>query len=182
MQDVAREGGRTVLFVSHAMNSVLQLCTRCIYMKNGTIHGDGPAAAIVEQYIREGVSNTSEQVWHLDEAPGDETVKMTAARIVGKDNIATGDLNLADDVILEMQFVVLQRSEMLDAVFHVFDKNNNCVFANGNADDKEWVDRTYEPGSYRVRVTIPGRLLNDGGYVVTPILVRNYQTVIVKLE
>jgi len=37
MQDISRQGGRTVLFVSHNMAAVKSLCTRGIVLENGTI-------------------------------------------------------------------------------------------------------------------------------------------------
>jgi lipopolysaccharide transport system ATP-binding protein len=41
MQDISREGGRTVLFVSHNMAAVKSLCTRGIVLENGKVAFDG---------------------------------------------------------------------------------------------------------------------------------------------
>ena len=43
MQDVSRQSGRTILFVSHNMNAVLQLCERAILLQQGQVLMDGPA-------------------------------------------------------------------------------------------------------------------------------------------
>src|SRR6202020_2571510 len=47
MQDVARDSGRTVLFVSHNIGAVLSLCGRSIYLASGKIafFGNTPEAA-----------------------------------------------------------------------------------------------------------------------------------------
>ena len=37
MQDISQKGGRTVLFVSHNMAAIRQLCTRGIILENGTV-------------------------------------------------------------------------------------------------------------------------------------------------
>ena len=50
MQDVSQERGRTVLFVSHNMNSVKLLCNRGIVLNNGTIEYRGTADECVEFY------------------------------------------------------------------------------------------------------------------------------------
>ncbi len=52
MQDLSKGEGRTVLFVSHNMVSVQQLCTRCLVFKNGTIHFEGNVKESVNQYLR----------------------------------------------------------------------------------------------------------------------------------
>ena len=49
MQDVAR-GGKTILFVSHNMAAVNQLCTRAILLKKGEKIADGTVAEIIEAY------------------------------------------------------------------------------------------------------------------------------------
>lgn len=55
MNDVAHEG-RTVLFVSHNMASMNNLCTRGILLKNGRVDFDGDIAEAVSHYISTGVS------------------------------------------------------------------------------------------------------------------------------
>jgi lipopolysaccharide transport system ATP-binding protein len=42
--------GRIVLLVSHAMTSVTELCTRCLWIENGRVVMDGPAEAVVKAY------------------------------------------------------------------------------------------------------------------------------------
>ena len=49
MQDVARHTGRTILFVSHNMNAVLQLCERAILLHQGQVLMDGPAAEVMKK-------------------------------------------------------------------------------------------------------------------------------------
>jgi lipopolysaccharide transport system ATP-binding protein len=43
--------GRTVLFVSHNMSAVSNLCDRVIFLKNGEIHEDGPALEVITNYL-----------------------------------------------------------------------------------------------------------------------------------
>ena len=51
MKEVSNEQGRTVLFVSHNMNSVNTLCNRCVYLKDGEIYSVGETSEIVNQYL-----------------------------------------------------------------------------------------------------------------------------------
>ena len=50
MQDVAGHG-RTVIFVSHQMGTIQQLCTRCISMHKGRVVDSGPTADVVSAYL-----------------------------------------------------------------------------------------------------------------------------------
>ncbi len=46
-----RGGGRTVLFVSHNMAAVENLCRRAIWIDSGQIVRDGPAKKVIEEYL-----------------------------------------------------------------------------------------------------------------------------------
>lgn len=51
MQDISQGEGRTVLFVSHNMESIQQLCTRCLVLKHGSIAFEGATEEAVELYL-----------------------------------------------------------------------------------------------------------------------------------
>jgi lipopolysaccharide transport system ATP-binding protein len=51
MQDISREGGRTVLFVSHNMAAVKSLCTRGILIENGRVIFEGGIDEVVDLYL-----------------------------------------------------------------------------------------------------------------------------------
>ena len=57
MQDISRGQGRTVLFVSHNMGAINQLCNRGILLKSGQIIDDGTTAQIVKSYMKSVMSN-----------------------------------------------------------------------------------------------------------------------------
>ncbi|MEO7975767.1 ABC transporter ATP-binding protein [Flavobacterium sp.] len=51
MQDISKQGGRTVLFVSHNMAAIKSLCTRGIVLQNGTVVFDGSIEDSINRYI-----------------------------------------------------------------------------------------------------------------------------------
>jgi lipopolysaccharide transport system ATP-binding protein len=57
MQNISREGGRTVLFVSHNMAAVRSLCTRGVLIENGTAIFDGSIEKTIARYLRGGIIN-----------------------------------------------------------------------------------------------------------------------------
>ena len=83
MQDVA-DSGRTVIFVSHNMASVLQLCNKALFLSRGQVAGAGQAPEIMAQYMASGADITSEVVWSMAEAPGEENVKIRAVRVMNQ--------------------------------------------------------------------------------------------------
>jgi len=53
MQDISTIGGRTVLFVSHNMTAIKNLCKSCVMLRNGTLYALGNTISIVSQYLNE---------------------------------------------------------------------------------------------------------------------------------
>lgn len=53
MQAISREGGRTVLFVSHNMAAIQKLCTKCILLQNGKFIAHGKTDDIIQQYLQQ---------------------------------------------------------------------------------------------------------------------------------
>ena len=66
MREAAKKEGRTVLYVSHNMNTIRQLCDRCIVLDQGKIVFDGDVEEAIEVYLgREGTDVLKNQ-YELD--------------------------------------------------------------------------------------------------------------------
>lgn len=50
MKDVSMNEGRTVLFVSHNMIAMQNLCTRALFLENGTVSADGQVSEVINKY------------------------------------------------------------------------------------------------------------------------------------
>ena len=80
MKSVSQEKGRTVLFVSHNMDSIKKLCTNAVLLSKGTIIDKGNPEKIIKKYltVKETTSNHFRQrKWsQIDNAPGQDIVRM----------------------------------------------------------------------------------------------------------
>ncbi|MBR6049931.1 MAG: ABC transporter ATP-binding protein [Clostridia bacterium] len=56
LREIANESGRTVLYVSHDMSTVRELCRRCIVMDKGRIVYDGDTEGAIRTYEELGCS------------------------------------------------------------------------------------------------------------------------------
>lgn len=63
MREAANQEGRTVLYVSHNMNTIRKLCDRCIVLDKGKVIFEGEVEEAIEVYL--GVNNTSDPVVDL---------------------------------------------------------------------------------------------------------------------
>jgi lipopolysaccharide transport system ATP-binding protein len=61
MRQVSRQSGRTVLFVSHNMAAVKNLCSRAVWLQNGAVRCIGQADKLVIDYLNEAPAKISSQ-------------------------------------------------------------------------------------------------------------------------
>jgi lipopolysaccharide transport system ATP-binding protein len=57
MQDIGEEGNRTVLFVSHSMSAIQNLCNRVILLNNGGITFAGKTEEAIKEYMQINIEN-----------------------------------------------------------------------------------------------------------------------------
>ena len=51
MREISENEGRTILFVSHNMDAIQRLCSRCLFMENGQLTAMGDTATVVARYL-----------------------------------------------------------------------------------------------------------------------------------
>ena len=157
MQDVAGLG-RTVLFVSHNMAAVSNLCTRAILVEDGRLVSDGPAQTVVHQYIDSLSGKAAEQLWpSCPSAPGGSVVRLKGVRAFSARSLSQ-DMDITDDIVVEIDTWYLKPGAKASVSIHVKDEMGVVAFVGGTG----WVDDA--AGVFRSTCTIPGNLLNDGRY------------------
>lgn len=67
MRDAATVQGKTVLYVSHNMNTIRQLCDRCIVLSEGKVIFDGDVEAAIDVYLGKGTSITQKYVFEKED-------------------------------------------------------------------------------------------------------------------
>ena len=159
MEDLGRSG-RTILFVSHQLQAVAQLCDRVLWLDNGEIVGDGPSAGVVAAYLQAGHGTGSSKEWSdVAAAPGNEVVRLRSVKVVqGGVEAAAVDVRLP--VGIEIGFRVLESGTQLFPKIKVVDQRGTVAFNAMDTSDRWAVPAG--PGEYVSTAWIPGNLLNEG--------------------
>jgi len=130
MQDVAG-AGRTVLFVSHNMQAVRSLCSRCILLQDGALVMDGAPNAVVSRY--QDAARRLEI--GTDTAAGDEKLRRGSgsvrfSSITLEDCKATArfEFELGETIRFRLPYKVVRRVENLStAILLRSGAANECV-------------------------------------------------------
>ena len=114
MQDVAGHG-RTVIFVSHQMGTIQQLCTRCISMHQGRVVNSGPTADVVSAYLNSYEEEA--EVAFTDENPyrsGSKEIRVVNGRMLNSEGRPVSSVVAGYDYGFEFDY----ETETPDLSFH----------------------------------------------------------------
>lgn len=175
MQEVVSSRGCTVLYVSHNLPSVLQLCQRALLLKEGRLVMDGAPAVVVRAYREQHGRPRFQQAWRRDQAPGNDLIRMREVSLETGDGSPLADADVRTP--LEIRFRFQNAAPMnLSVGVHLFTMRGECIF------DVTSPCRSAGAGEFSGSCRIPGHFLNDGGYYVSIIFVRDTMEQVYYLE
>ena len=163
MGAVAKEG-RTVLFVSHNMVAVRNLCSRAIWLKDGSLYRSGDVANVTESYLKESLRAES-----MDDVPSviaalppDPAFHLKSIQIRQEGQPANVILN-GTPIEIEICYTVLQQTTGLRVLVDLLDDEQNLLIRTFHDENAETIP-VVEPGEYISIATIPAPLLAPRTY------------------
>jgi lipopolysaccharide transport system ATP-binding protein len=156
MGDVAQEG-RTVLFVSHNMAAVAQLCQKAVWLQGGRIRKIGLPEEVIKDYLSDSNTQIAERQWsYPGDAPGDDRVRLLAVRVLQQGRMAPViDINIPSRI--EIEFEALKNLRNLVTGINIYDATGLCLF-----DSCDWRPNQLTAGRYRKHIVLPAQLLAEG--------------------
>jgi lipopolysaccharide transport system ATP-binding protein len=158
INEVSEKEGRTVLFVSHNLDVIENICTRVIYIEKGCIKMQGAPGEVINQYLKDtmqfSLSPTSEQLH--------KKACVTSVKILRRDGKTQSDLPISESFSIEVEFVINERIDR-SIVCLVFYAESKIVYVASDG-DTEGKLHSYEPGVYRTTMNFPHFFFNVGLY------------------
>ena len=161
MQDVSKGEGRTILFVSHNMRAITDLCKRAILLTNGTISLDDETQIVVEKYLMSNQNIQSNVSWNNNDAPGDNEVKLRKAYIVDTNGKNIDYAYLDQSIGFCLEYEVLKDIPNFTHGINVFNSMEQLLFTSHDTNEYEGNGIT-KKGIYKTISWIPENLLQDG--------------------
>lgn len=161
IHDVAGHG-RTVLFVSHNMAAVEQLCSRAVLIESGRIKTEGPVKRVVSEYLAALDTEVLEYIAESDPARSAELRRIALCDEKGR---PVKQVTTATAPVLDIELVVRKPRPDLKFAFVVYDSLQTPIFASCPPDDGTGYPT--EPGSYRFQAQFPGPLFMPQRYSIS---------------
>jgi ABC-type polysaccharide/polyol phosphate transport system ATPase subunit len=153
----AEQDGRTLIFVSHDLESLKRVCDRSLWLDRGQVLQSGPTEEIVRSYLSSGLAGNGTA--GIVQA-GPITVRGVHVR-PAQESSGTA-LMRGDPLLIQVDFEVAEETPGLDLAIIVSATSGARVF------DELLSDGTtmrFTAGAYRAEVCVPA-LLNSGDYLV----------------
>jgi lipopolysaccharide transport system ATP-binding protein len=129
MEQVSGRDGRTVLFVSHQMAMISNLCSRCILMEQGRVKLIGPTDEVVQQYLAEGMQSGLTNLAERTDRKGSGKVRFTDAWIEDKHGHRLSCAASGQDIKLCLAYDLLPGGSVKDiqVAIGIYSSTGVCV-------------------------------------------------------
>ena len=165
MKDVAGHG-RTVLFVSHNMGAVLNLCSRAILLESARMVMDSDVNSTVALYLSDGMATScmGEAIWSEDDAPSCAELALLGIRVLGPCGEVRPQYRARDPIDIEVRFRVKQEVGNFRTVLTFLTDTGVVAFSSTN--EHLLSGSPLPEGEYKTTCRLPENLLNGGAYTL----------------
>jgi lipopolysaccharide transport system ATP-binding protein len=179
--------GRTVLFVSHSINSILKFCNKAIWLDHGQLVSIGNAQSVAESYLN--TITKLNDTWNQNtpsESKEDNEVKNMQLPDNALKSATFKSITISDErdnkkniffrdesVTISLKYIIQKDNASIVPVVHLY-----CCPRHG-VDTETHIFTSYDwalkqkrnSGDYESRCTIPASFLNDGEYFLSAALI-----------
>jgi len=165
MGEVSKGEGRTVLFVSHNMKSIVGFCNNCMLLNNGKIEMINKTESVLRKYEETNFKINHYQEWHSNSGPGDHIVKLLSIKAIDENKNKNREFDVTDKIGIEIQYEVLESNHILWHGLNFYDEFENNLFDSHNVNSK-WYNEIHPIGTFTTTAWIPGNFLNEGKIII----------------
>jgi ABC-2 type transport system ATP-binding protein len=153
--------GRTIIFVTHAVDLVRQICDRAVMLHHGVIHSQGAPDHVVRDFrlvmLQHDLDYATEE--------GTKEVEIVSAELVGGDGASASVIHPGEELTIVVDLRSSAPVEDPVVSFALHDQDNRFVF--GSNSDEHGVDLRGMEGKRRVRFHLRNLPFVSGKYWVT---------------
>jgi lipopolysaccharide transport system ATP-binding protein len=164
MQDLSTGQGRTVLFVSHNMEAVKQLCNWGTVLERGGVKYKGNIENTIDAYIESGnlLEIKSERSYEIDKTKPFQVEKVEITDKIGRQREVYEAL---EEITVRIHCVSVEEIPQLYGCFFLKRENKEYLIVCDSMELGVNIFNNMAVGKYVVEIVIPAGLLAPGSYV-----------------
>jgi len=162
MNDVSKGEGRTILFVSHNMGAIKELCRNAILLENGRIKLTGTVQETIDYY--QSVYHSNEAVWVNPDFKKPITIQKIS--LINDEDVLTNSIFLSHPfkIVIDIEVFEVIKGGVVALNIHSIDGSHIVSIEDNNFFPELFEER--KPGKYSIVCNMPAKFLNKGTYTV----------------
>ncbi len=165
MEDISKNDGRTVLFVSHNMGAIASLCSRGMVLNKGTLTFHGEINEAISHYLKSSVPN-ADSLNNRTDRKGNGLFKFTDIDFKNKDGHPINEIFSGDELKINLGFTAGDSFNFSQLLISIAIMDETGSIAASFVSDEMGVDFSYLASEKQIELQIPEVMLRPGMYLV----------------
>ncbi len=153
MEDITKNQGRTILFVSHNMGTIRQLCSKTILIENGRITDFGKTEEVIEKYLSNSKNNTLEKWENKGNEFNNEYFKPEKFYVTREDD---------GTLWINIEALISKTDESLTIGYALYSEDNTLLYWSYQTDSNKKYWPNLNTGKCAIKSKLPIEILNSG--------------------
>jgi len=169
MEDVSKHDGRTILFVSHNLNAIEQLCKKIIWLDKGQVKQNSKnVPSITQSYLNQSFVLKDNFIWNkTSKEYENEYFDLQKIFLSNSNNeVIKNQCSNKEDFNLNIEFSISKLDAGLNIGYAIYSEDNQTLYWSCSTDKKALEWPKLQIGLNRLSTKIPSGLLNNGKYKV----------------
>lgn len=176
MKEVAAND-RTILFVSHNLTAVANLCNKTLHLEKGRVKQFGETGEVINNYMANMQKTVNEQRFaSFAEAPGNELVRLKSCTLAPNLLENQSFMDVRNSINLSIEFWNTIDNQNLNISLHVYASTGECIF------NISTPVGNFNKGVVQANTEIPANFMNDGSYIISFMIVKDKSIVLHNFE
>lgn len=171
---MTKDSKKTVIFVSHSLQSVEKLCNRCIYFDKGVVAIDSKnVEAVIEKYSNSSTKNEHKSSWSTSKKGNNIWFSLKKVSVVGSKQ-SRGNYRYGEKVTLSIEGLLHKKHPAFQVGYALYSQKTGELLYWCSLNDvprDRWPK--VEVGHIQFTTEIPTHILNEGYYRIEPIIALN---------
>jgi lipopolysaccharide transport system ATP-binding protein len=172
IKSISREEGKTILFVSHNIQTIRNICDRALVLEKGKMINCGDTEPVIADYLKQNRDQfLGTDYSKLNEMPGNDHIRVNRVELIPKYLNQYHVIDIRTELNIRFEFIYeVEEAGDLMVILQVFNNAGEMIFEIASA------NHVFQNGIIKGESAIPGNFLNDGLYYISLSFVRNSST------
>jgi lipopolysaccharide transport system ATP-binding protein len=178
IKSISKEEGKTILFVSHNIQTIRNVCNRAMVLDKGKIIAFGETEPVLSSYVKLSRDQFLGTNYSLqNDMPGNDHIRVRRVELIPKYLNQYRVIDIRTELSIQFEFIY-QAAEAGDlmVILQVFSNAGELIFELASP------NYSFQNGIVKGESGIPGNFLNDGLYYISLAFVRNSSVRLFYLE